>query len=39
MIRTYQRALLAAAEEILLLVDPASLLILAVNPATTRLLG
>ena len=39
MIRSYQRALLAAAEEILLLVDPASLLILAVNPATTRLLG
>jgi PAS domain S-box-containing protein len=39
MIRSYQRALLAAAEEILLLVDPASLLILAVNPAATRLLG
>ena len=35
----YQCALLAAAEEILFLVDPASLAILAVNPAATRLLG
>ena len=35
----YQDALLAAAEEILLLVDPASLLILAANPAAGRLLG
>jgi sensor histidine kinase regulating citrate/malate metabolism len=34
----YQDALLAAAEEILLLVDP-SLLILAANPAAARLLG
>ncbi len=35
----YQDALLAAAEEILLLVDPDSLLILAANPAACRLLG
>ncbi len=35
----YQDALLAGAEEILLLVDPASLLILAANPAASRLLG
>lgn len=36
---TYQDALLAAAEEILLLVHPESLLILAANPAAARLLG
>ena len=35
----YQDALLAGAEEILLLVDPASLVILAANPAAARLLG
>ena len=35
----YQNALLAGAEEILLLVDPASLVILAANPAAARLLG
>jgi PAS domain S-box-containing protein len=35
----YQDALLAAAEEILLLVHPESLLILAANPAAARLLG
>jgi len=35
----YQDALLAAAEEILLLVDPVNLLILAANPAAGRLLG
>ncbi|MDD3354224.1 PAS domain-containing hybrid sensor histidine kinase/response regulator [Zoogloea sp.] len=35
----YQDALLAAAEEILLLVDPDSLSILAANPAASRLLG
>ena len=35
----YQDVLLAAAEEILLLVDPASLVILAANPAAARLLG
>ena len=35
----YQDALLAGAEEILLLVDPASLVILAANPAASRLLG
>ena len=39
MIRSYQRAVLAAAEEILLLVEPASLLILAVNPAMARMHG
>ena len=35
----YQDALLAGAEEILFLVDPASLAILAANPAASRLLG
>lgn len=35
----YQDVLLAAAEEILLLVDPSSLSILAANPAAARLLG
>jgi len=35
----YQDVLLAAAEEILLLVDPSSLVILAANPAAARLLG
>ena len=36
---TYQDVLLAAAEEILLIVDPASLTILAANPAAAHLLG
>ncbi|MBS0357153.1 MAG: response regulator [Proteobacteria bacterium] len=35
----YQDLLFAAAEEILLLVDPESLVILAANPAASRLLG